>query len=129
MRCSEAWTILAETVWELPLHQSMTFWHALAAGRWARAVAVRQHLGVAVTIRVDLAHLCRKVLSPAVVVAVLEALAHEGKLRRAQVSHIEESILTQMDQYGCWRGEPWDGAVRASTLPPDVVRFADVGGA
>ena len=101
MRCSEAWTILAETVWELPLHQSRTFWDALAEARWALAVALRQHLGMAVTMRVDLAHLCRKVLSPAVVVAVLESLAHEDKLRCAQVSHIEESVLNQVDRHGC----------------------------
>jgi hypothetical protein len=40
---------------------------------------------------------------PAVLVAVLEDLCHEGKLHRTQATQLEECILARTDRDGGWK--------------------------
>lgn len=126
-RCVTGWTFWAERVWQLPLHQSQTFWDALVKSRYARPIALLQPVLRLGHERLDLEQVLRMVLTPAVVLCAIEALVHAGQLHRVQAAHITESLLVLVDRHGCWRGEPWDGTVRATTMAPDVVRFAEVG--
>src|SRR4051794_38070612 len=125
MRCPETWLHLTTTLWGLPAHQGKTFWYALVDARFTRAVALRRHILLALQMRVDLEHLRRQVVTPATVMAALEALYNEGQLRRSQTTHIEECILAQTDKCGRWQGDDaWQNEACQSSLPPDVALFA-----
>jgi hypothetical protein len=102
-------------------------WYALADAQASRAVTLRQQIALVGHVRIDLDHLCVKVVTPQNMVAVIEDLVREGQLRRAQGTHIEEALLQQVDRYGCWQGETWTGEERLTTLPDDVVAFTDIG--
>ena len=59
--------------------------------------------------------------------AVLEALAHEGRLSRHRASRIEASLLREVNQHGQWRGDAWDGGERVQTHAPDIITWAETG--
>jgi hypothetical protein len=122
-----AWDILAEELWYLSPHESRTLWHAVAHSRWWRPVALRQALSLVGHIRVDLDHLCGRVVTPQSLLALVEALVHEGQLRRVQAGHIEATLLQQVDHTGRWRGGGDPPPCRQSTCAPDITVLAETG--
>jgi hypothetical protein len=127
MHYPDGYKVLVETLWALPEPQARLFWNALVRSRLTRAVSFRQQIALLGRVRIDVPHFVEQACAPAAVIAVVESLVTEGQLRRSQASRLEEYILNQTDEHGCWRGNAWDGRERPSTLAPDVLRFADVG--
>jgi hypothetical protein len=117
----------ASRLLQLPMHQAKIFWYAMAEARTARPVGLRQYVSLLGAMPLDMDHACGTVITPHRVIAVLEAMVREGQLRRTRAVHLEESVLRQVDTHGGWRGDPWNGEDRLSTLPPDVVLFREVG--
>jgi hypothetical protein len=119
-------TILNEELWHLPPSEAKAFWWALCRSRYLRPTLLRQQLGLAGHMLVTddcLARLCQ----PALVLAALEALVHEGHLRRAQCTRMEDTILSHVQANGSWRGELGDGVARATVHAPDVQTLAETG--
>jgi hypothetical protein len=93
--------------------QAHTWWRALAAARWSVAVEWRrallycdQRLATAPPglEAVDGAvAFIGTVASPAQTLAVLEALVQEQRLSRQDARGMEDKILVQTDQHGCWK--------------------------
>src|ERR1041384_4076488 len=107
MRYPDGWHVLVVSLWALPEPQARLFWGALVRARSTRAVTFRQQIALLGRVRIVVPHFVEQACSPAVVVAVIESLVTEGQLRRSQASRLEEYILNQTDEHGCWRGNSW----------------------
>jgi hypothetical protein len=105
---------------------SAAFWNALTRARWQRPVSLRQSLALVGHMALDHYALAQSI-TPARVIAVLQALVGEGGLRQSEAGAMVNVILTGVNAHGGWRGDGWDGRERVGVHPPDVVRFADVG--
>lgn len=121
-----SWQIVVRDLWCLPESDANAFWHALSQSTYSRPMAMRQRFALA-----GYAHITTRFwqdfCSPPAVMAVLEALAHEGRLSRHRASRIEASLLREVNQHGQWRGDAWDGVERVQTPAPDILTWAETG--
>ena len=127
MRWPPAYTLFVEQLWYLPTHQAKTFWFALAHSKFSRPVKLRQYLGFLGTMPTDTARIAEEILTPHMIMAVLEDLVTERQLRRVQATHIQETILQHVARYGHWEEDTWDHRLHIGTLPPDVMTLATIG--
>jgi hypothetical protein len=90
--------------WQLPPPLARQWWSALRTSHYARPRALRQLLLTFDAVpTADVEHLIHQVCAPRQLMAVLEDLVHEQRLRRAQASRIEHYILVWVNKDGHWR--------------------------
>jgi hypothetical protein len=87
---------------------------------------LRQQLALVGHIPLDLTHLAQQILSPPATLAVIEDLVQERRLSRRQACGIEDRILAVVTGEGVWRGERGMAPLRMSTLPRDIIPFAEL---
>jgi hypothetical protein len=75
---------------------ALTWWQALASSRWTLACAWRQKILLG-------ERYGELLVTPDVLLEVVQQLAQEGHLPRRVCQHIEESILTRLDKDRRWR--------------------------
>jgi hypothetical protein len=119
-----AWRILCESLWHLTPHEGRTLWFAIQHSRWSRPTALRQALSLVGVMRVDLDHLCARVVSPASTLQVIEDLVQEGGLRRQQAARLTETILASVGPTGGWRGDLGPPQACTTCTAPDVRTLA-----
>jgi hypothetical protein len=100
-----AWHILTCNWWGMSPEESTQLWGALARSRWSRPVALRQHLALVGSMRLDLDHLFLDILTPQETIRVIEDLVKEKQLRRHKATKLEEHILALVDATGQWKAE------------------------
>lgn len=125
MRPPLAWRIVSKDLWLLDDREAKAFWFALGSATRTRPQAMRQAFALAGQSHVS-EQFWQSFASPPAVMACLEDLVAEGRLRRRQATRIEEQVLRHVTAEGVWRGDS-PGPARQTTHPPDVVTFAEVG--
>ena len=97
-----AWQILARY---LSLHPELaaTVWRAMCRSKWHRPAALRRTIDLFGHIPMDSSAFLNKTCSAAELVAVLEDLVREGRLRRSQSTQAEEAIFARIAPTGEWK--------------------------
>jgi hypothetical protein len=84
----------------MPPREAQVLWGALARSRYRRPVHLRQQLALVGAVPMDFEYLLLKVLAPQELIAAIEDLCHERRLRRRQASRIEQYVLVQVTAEG-----------------------------
>jgi hypothetical protein len=89
--------------WRLPAALTRLWWQALSQSRYTQPQALRQAgLLWEGTSLADPAAVVHQTCAPVEVVAVLEALVHEGRLSRQRATQVEEHLLARVTREGHW---------------------------
>jgi hypothetical protein len=122
----DSWGIIARDLWLLPEGEARGLWRALVQSTRSRPRAMRQHFALA-----GWSHISDRFWSdfctPGAVLACIGDLCAEHRLTRQRATKIEELLLRYVNRHGGWRGDAWDGTERLTTMPPDVIAFAETG--
>ena len=90
--------------WRLPERLTRLWWQALSQSRYSQPQALRQAWllwdGAPIA---DPTSVVQRTCAPAEVVAVLEALVHEGRLTRQLATQMEEVLLARATREGTWQ--------------------------